>query len=48
MLNFCEIFDYPIYVVGGCVRDKLLGLEDKDIDIASDLNLKNLKIFVKS
>ena len=43
MLNFCEIFDYPIYVVGGCVRDKLLGLEGKDVDIASDLEPQKFK-----
>ena len=47
MLNFCEIFDYPIYVVGGSVRDKLLGFEDKDVDIASDLEPTQFKALCK-
>jgi len=37
MINFCDIFNYPIYEVGGCVRDSLLGIPIKDTDIASDL-----------
>lgn len=47
MMNFCEIFDYPIYVVGGSVRDRLLGFEDKDIDIASDLEPQKFKNLCK-
>jgi tRNA nucleotidyltransferase (CCA-adding enzyme) len=47
MLNFCDIFSHPIYIVGGCVRDRLLGIEIKDIDIASDLEPKQFKILCR-
>ena len=36
-MNFTKIFNYPVYEVGGCVRDSLLGLPIKDVDIASKL-----------
>ncbi len=42
-MNFSEIFDTNIYVVGGAVRDQLLGLEVYDIDIASALHPKEFK-----
>ena len=29
---------YEIYYVGGCVRDKLLGIESKDIDFTFVIN----------
>lgn len=32
-----ENFPSPLFIVGGWVRDKLLGLEPKDIDLASAL-----------
>ena len=28
--------DYEAYLVGGCIRDLLLGLEPKDFDIATN------------
>ena len=37
MINFSKVFNYPIYEVGGCVRDSLLKIPIKDTDIASDL-----------
>ena len=37
MIDFSALFDYPIYVVGGAVRDNLLGAKVKDIDLASAL-----------
>lgn len=43
MINFSEIFDYPIYEVGGCVRDSLLGVPVKDVDIASNLPPEDFK-----
>ena len=43
MINFSKIFNYPIYEVGGCVRDTLLNLPIKDTDIASDLPPKEFK-----
>ncbi|MCM8536649.1 MAG: CCA tRNA nucleotidyltransferase [Lentisphaeraceae bacterium] len=43
MLNFCEMFDHPIYLVGGYVRDQLLGVDGKDVDIASSLHPREFK-----
>jgi tRNA nucleotidyltransferase (CCA-adding enzyme) len=37
VINFCELFNHPIYEVGGCVRDSLLKIEVKDVDLASSL-----------
>ena len=31
--SICVDFPYPIYAVGGCVRDLILGAEIKDVDI---------------
>ena len=47
-MNFSKIFKYPIYEVGGCVRDSLLGLPNKDVDIASDLAPAEFKKLCKS
>lgn len=37
------MFDHPIYLVGGYVRDQLLELDGKDVDIASSLHPKEFK-----
>lgn len=47
MINFCKIFNYPIYEVGGCVRDSILAIPIKDIDIASDLHPDEFKLLCK-
>lgn len=46
-MNFCKIFNYPIYEVGGCVRDSILQISIKDIDIASDLTPPEFKKLCK-
>jgi tRNA nucleotidyltransferase (CCA-adding enzyme) len=43
MLNFSQIFGFPIYLVGGAVRDHLLGIEVADIDIASAVHPRDFK-----
>ena len=43
MINFSKIFDHPIYEVGGCVRDSLLKLPIKDVDLASSLTPQEFK-----
>ena len=43
MLNFSQIFGFPIYLVGGAVRDQLLGIEVADIDIASAVHPREFK-----
>ncbi|NQZ59987.1 MAG: CCA tRNA nucleotidyltransferase [Lentisphaeraceae bacterium] len=47
MLDFCDFFEHPIYVVGGCVRDELLGVELKDVDLASNLTPLEFKKLCK-
>lgn len=47
MINFRKFFNYPIYEVGGCVRDSILGLPIKDTDIASDLPPEEFKKLCK-
>ena len=32
-----SIFENKVYYVGGCIRDMLLGLDVKDVDIAVDM-----------
>ncbi len=36
-------FDYPAYLVGGCVRDLLLALRPKDFDIATSATPRQVK-----
>ena len=36
-------FDYKAYLVGGCVRDLLLGIAPKDFDIATDARPEEVK-----
>src|SRR6185295_18813275 len=36
-------FDHAAYVVGGCVRDLLLGLKPKDFDVATSANPSELR-----
>ena len=36
-------FDYPAYLVGGCVRDLLLALKPKDFDIATGATPRQVK-----
>ncbi len=36
-------FDYPAYLVGGCVRDLLLGMKPKDFDIATGATPRQVK-----
>lgn len=35
MHNFSQLFGFPVYIVGGAVRDQLLGITVADIDLAS-------------
>ncbi|KRQ86333.1 Multifunctional CCA protein [Caloramator mitchellensis] len=39
---FSDKKDYEIYIVGGAVRDTLLGIEPKDIDVALGKNFYNI------
>ncbi len=39
--------DFKAYLVGGCVRDLLLGLEPKDFDIATDARPEDVKRIFK-
>ena len=34
--------ELPIYAVGGCVRDHLLGIEPKDVDLSSELTIDEI------
>src|SRR3954466_2038431 len=36
-------FDHTAYVVGGCVRDLLLGLKPKDFDVATSATPQDLR-----
>ena len=36
ILNILNEHNYSSYVVGGCVRDSIMGLEPKDWDITTD------------
>lgn len=47
MIDFSKIFDHPVYEVGGCVRDSILGVQVKDIDIASSLTPLEFKALCK-
>ncbi|WDE99204.1 hypothetical protein PQO03_15320 [Lentisphaera profundi] len=42
--DFCKIFDEEIYIVGGAVRDQLLGVEVFDVDIASAIHPHPFKV----
>lgn len=46
--DFCEIFDQDIYIVGGAVRDQLLGIDVCDVDIASAIHPHDFKKLCKS
>ncbi|EDM26619.1 putative poly(A) polymerase [Lentisphaera araneosa HTCC2155] len=46
--DFCEIFGKDIYIVGGAVRDRLLGIDVVDIDIASAIHPYDFKDLSKS
>ena len=48
MINFQQVFQYPVYIVGGYIRDHLLGIPGKDIDIASDLRPQDFKNLCQS
>ena len=37
-----ELSELPIYAVGGCVRDHLLGIEPKDVDLSSELTIDEI------
>ncbi len=46
--NFCDIFGADIYIVGGAVRDQLLGIDVCDVDIASAIHPHDFKKLCKS
>ena len=48
ILTALESSGFEAYVVGGCVRDSLLGLEPKDWDIATDAKPKQIIEIFKS
>lgn len=41
--NLAKIFDTPLYVVGGAVRDSLCGYQVKDVDLAADKSPDEVK-----
>ena len=43
LLKEIEDYGYKAYIVGGFVRDYLLGIESKDIDITTDATPMELK-----
>lgn len=43
ILNVLRAYGYEAYVVGGCVRDSLLGLEPKDWDICTSAKPEEVK-----
>ena len=48
ILNILENNGYKAYIVGGYVRDKILGIESNDIDIITNAKTDELnKIFNK-
>jgi tRNA nucleotidyltransferase (CCA-adding enzyme) len=46
--DFCKIFNKEIYIVGGAVRDQLLGIDVCDVDIASAIHPIDFKTLCKS
>jgi tRNA nucleotidyltransferase/poly(A) polymerase len=48
ILRNIEKRGYKAYIVGGCVRDIILGKKPKDIDIATNLDIKELEKMFKS
>ncbi len=43
VMNLVKSYDYEIYLVGGCLRDTLLGKEPKDYDLATNCDINKLK-----
>lgn len=41
--ELCELFPEPLYIVGGYIRNCLLGLKNQDIDICSSLTIEELE-----
>ena len=48
VLSILEENGYKAYIVGGYVRDKLLGIESNDIDICTSATPKEIKEIFKS
>ena len=46
--DFLSDFPKPIYFVGGCVRDKILGIEPHDYDMCSELEPDEVETWIKS
>ena len=48
ILNALQDANYEAYLVGGCVRDLLLGVEPKDFDIATNAHPEQIKAVLPS
>ena len=50
LIELAKIFgeDNPLFIVGGYIRDQIIGIKNSDIDLACNLNLQDLQKLLKN